>query len=60
MTPPDLAAAIRDVVDMPRSDMKAWRARIATAAAERYTWPVAAATYRALLRGFAGHSSVAA
>jgi glycosyltransferase involved in cell wall biosynthesis len=60
LAPADLAAAIRDVIDMPRSDMSAWRARIAAASAERYTWPVAAATYRALLRGIDERSSLAA
>ncbi len=49
--PPDLAAAITDVLDRLASDGAAWRARIAATSRERFGWPGAAAAYRALIRG---------
>lgn len=50
LAPADFAAAIRSVLDRPASERAAERHRIAARAREAYSWPVAAAGYRALLR----------
>lgn len=52
--PSDLAAAIRAVIDRPVEVRLAERRRIATLAAERFSWPVAADKYRALVRQVRG------
>jgi glycosyltransferase involved in cell wall biosynthesis len=49
MDPADIAAAIAAILDLPPADREAWRARIATTARERYSWPIAAAAYRGLV-----------
>jgi glycosyltransferase involved in cell wall biosynthesis len=54
LRPDDLAAAIRDVLDRPSAARSDERVRIAAIAAERYTWPVAARTYRELVRQLIG------
>lgn len=48
--PDDLAAAIRAILDRPADERHAERDRIRSLAAERFSWPVAAAAYRALVR----------
>ncbi len=50
MEPADIAAAIRAILDIPPADREPWRERIATTARERYSWPIAAAAYRELIR----------
>jgi glycosyltransferase involved in cell wall biosynthesis len=45
---PDLALAIRSALDRLATD-PGWRARISRIAADRHSWPVAAAAYRDLL-----------
>ncbi len=50
MEPADIAAAIRAILDLPAAEREAWRERIATTARERYSWPIAAAAYRQLIR----------
>jgi glycosyltransferase involved in cell wall biosynthesis len=49
MDPSDIAAAIREILDLPEAERAAWRERIATTARERYGWPTAAAAYRTLV-----------
>ena len=49
MEPADIAAAIREILDLPAAERAAWRERIATTARERYSWPLAAKAYRALV-----------
>ena len=49
MDPPDIAAAIREILDLPAAERAAWRERIARTARERYSWPIAAAAYRGLV-----------
>jgi glycosyltransferase involved in cell wall biosynthesis len=49
MDPADIAAAIREILDLPAAERAAWRERIATTARERYGWPIAAAAYRELV-----------
>ena len=49
MEPSDIAAAIREILDLPTAERAAWRERIATTARERYGWPIAAAAYRELI-----------
>jgi len=50
MEPAAIAAAIRAILDLPPAEREAWRARIAATARERYSWPIAAAAYRDLVR----------
>lgn len=50
MEPADIAAAIREILDLSAAERAAWRERIATTARERYGWPIAAAAYRQLVR----------
>jgi len=50
MDPIDIAAAIREILDLPEAERDAWRTRIAATARERYSWPIAAAAYRELVR----------
>jgi glycosyltransferase involved in cell wall biosynthesis len=50
LAPDDLAAAIRTVLDRPADERAMDRRRIRMLAAERFSWPAAAATYRALVR----------
>jgi len=45
MEPADIAAAIREILDLPASERAAWRERIAATARARYSWPLAAAAY---------------
>ena len=49
MAPADIAAAIREILDVPAGERTAWRRRIAETARARYSWPRAAAAYRELL-----------
>jgi glycosyltransferase involved in cell wall biosynthesis len=49
MDPTDIAAAIREILDLPAAERAAWRERIATKARERFGWPIAAAAYRELV-----------
>jgi len=49
MEPTDIAAAIREILDLPAAERAAWRERIAITARERYSWPTAAAKYRDLV-----------
>jgi glycosyltransferase involved in cell wall biosynthesis len=50
----EIARAIRSILDLPAADRAAWRARIAALARERYSWPQAAAPYRAVVAGLRG------
>ncbi len=50
MDPADIAAAMREILDLPAAERDAWRERIAATARERYSWPIAAAAYRELVR----------
>jgi glycosyltransferase involved in cell wall biosynthesis len=50
MQPSDIAAAIRSIVELPAEVRAAWRTRMAATARERYSWPIAADAYRALVR----------
>ncbi len=54
MTPTDIAAAIREIVDLPDDVRSSWRARIAGRAREHATWPVAAAAYRRVVAELMG------
>ena len=49
MDTPDIAAAIREILDLPVAERAAWRERIASTAREHYSWPTAAAAYRELV-----------
>jgi glycosyltransferase involved in cell wall biosynthesis len=51
LTPSDLAAAIRSVVDVEPAAAAERRRRIAAVAAREFSWLVAAERYRALVRG---------
>ncbi len=44
-SPADIAAAIREILDLPAAERAAWRERIAATARARYSWPLAAAAY---------------
>jgi glycosyltransferase involved in cell wall biosynthesis len=50
LEPDDLASAIRSIVDRPPEQRAAERRRIRILAAERFSWPVVASAYRALVR----------
>jgi glycosyltransferase involved in cell wall biosynthesis len=50
MAPVDIAAAIRSILELPPADRAAWRKRIQALARDRYSWPIAAAAYRGLVR----------
>jgi glycosyltransferase involved in cell wall biosynthesis len=54
MDPADIAAAIRDILDLPQAERAAWRERISTTARERYSWPIAASAYRDLIDSVTG------
>jgi glycosyltransferase involved in cell wall biosynthesis len=54
MDPADIAAAIRDILDLPPAERAAWRERISTTARERYSWPIAASAYRDLIDSVTG------
>jgi glycosyltransferase involved in cell wall biosynthesis len=54
LAPPDLAAAIREVLDRPVAEAVAERERIRVLAAERFSWSAAAATYLELVRRLRG------
>jgi glycosyltransferase involved in cell wall biosynthesis len=56
MAPEEIARAIREILDLPVAERVAWRARIAAAARERYSWPQAAAAYRGVVAGLRGAS----
>ena len=45
MEPADIAAAIREILDLPAAERAAWRERIAATARRTYSWPLAAAAY---------------
>jgi glycosyltransferase involved in cell wall biosynthesis len=49
MAPPDIAAAIRSILDVPPVEVTAWRARIRETARAGYSWPIAAAAYREVI-----------
>jgi glycosyltransferase involved in cell wall biosynthesis len=53
LTPDELAAAISTLLDRPAPERAAERERIRVLAAERFSWPAAAATYRQLVRDLA-------
>ena len=57
LAPDDLASAIRQVLDRPDEERAATRSRIAALAAERFSWPAAAADYRALVEELAGSAA---
>jgi glycosyltransferase involved in cell wall biosynthesis len=57
MDPADIAAAIRAILELPDAEREAWRARIAATARERYSWPIAAAAYRDLVRSLGAGTS---
>ena len=59
LAPDDLAGAIRSLLDRPADERAAERRRIRTVAAERFSWPVVAAAYRALVRDRLGQAGVA-
>ena len=59
LAPDDLAAAIRSLLDRPADERAAERRRIRTVAAERFSWPVVAAAYRALVRDRLGSAGIA-
>jgi glycosyltransferase involved in cell wall biosynthesis len=48
-----IAAAIRSIVGLPAEERAAWRERIAAQAREQWTWPIAEARYRQLVRSVA-------
>jgi len=50
MQPADIAAAIRSILELPVAERDTWRRRIQATARERYSWPIAAAAYRELVR----------
>jgi glycosyltransferase involved in cell wall biosynthesis len=50
LAPVDLAAAIAGILDRPAAQATADRARVMALAADRFTWPIAAAAYRGLVR----------
>ncbi len=50
LSPADLATAIAGILDRPADVAAADRARVSALAADRFTWPMAAATYRGLVR----------
>ena len=60
MAPDEIARAIRAILDLPASERSAWRARIAAAARERYSWPEAAAAYRGVLAGLRASAGLTA
>jgi glycosyltransferase involved in cell wall biosynthesis len=49
MAPADIAAAIVEILDLPDAERATWRRRIQSVARERYSWPAAAAVYRAIV-----------
>jgi glycosyltransferase involved in cell wall biosynthesis len=51
MSPDDIAAAIRAILEVSAAERLAWRSRIAATARERYSWPEAAAAYRGVVSG---------
>jgi len=59
LSPTDLAAAIREVIDVTPDVAAERRRRIATLARERFSWPVAAGHYGALVAGLSGHATSA-
>ena len=50
LAPADLAAAIVEILDRPAAEAAAERERSIALGADRFTWPIAAATYRGLIR----------
>jgi glycosyltransferase involved in cell wall biosynthesis len=54
MEPADIAAAMREILELPPAERDAWRERIAATARQRYSWPIAAAAYRTLVRSLGG------
>jgi glycosyltransferase involved in cell wall biosynthesis len=57
MAPADIAAAIMSILDMPVEARVARRDRIRSLARERYSWPIAAEAYSALVRSLQARSS---
>ncbi len=51
MDPAAIAAAVRDILDLPADLRDAWRVRIAALGRDRYSWPVAAGPYRRYVSG---------
>jgi glycosyltransferase involved in cell wall biosynthesis len=54
LAPADLAGAIASVLDRPEADRASWRKAIKATAEERFSWGVAAASYRGFVRNIAG------
>ena len=50
LAPADLAAAITEILDRPADAAAADRERVMALAADQFIWPIAAATYRGLVR----------
>ena len=50
MEPEAIADAIRSILELPIDERRSWRARLASAARERYSWPIAARAYETVLR----------
>ena len=50
MEPEAIADAIRSILELPVEERRAWRARLAALARERYSWPIAAEAYESVLR----------
>jgi glycosyltransferase involved in cell wall biosynthesis len=57
MDPTDIAVAIKSILDMPVEERAAWRDRIRSLARERYSWPIAAEAYGALVRSLEARST---
>lgn len=50
MEPEAIADAIRSILELPVDERRSWRARLASAARARYSWPIAALAYETVLR----------
>ncbi len=57
MEPADIAAAIRQILDLPSEERIAWRKRVRATARDRYSWPIAAAAYRELIDSVTGRAA---
>jgi glycosyltransferase involved in cell wall biosynthesis len=56
MSPGDIAAAIRSILERPEAERAAWRELIQALAREHYSWPIAAAAYSDLVLWLDGGS----
>jgi glycosyltransferase involved in cell wall biosynthesis len=54
MQPTDIAAAIGSILELRADERDAWRRRIQATARERYSWPIAEASYSRLVRALQG------